>query len=542
MLGFKQAFLWASAGRYSVTLISIAMTVIMARLISPSEYGLAVLGTTVLFIADAIRSLAGASYLIQVKELNSDKIRTSCTISLIVTLAMTFTLLILAPWLASYYANPMLERYFHVIAISYLIGPFSYQIAALMTRDMAFARLAFISVVTALVNGITAIALASLGFSALSYAWASVGAAAAAVLLSFYFYPNWSIFRPLLREWRSVLGFGVFDGATTVLNRLTENLFYLIIGRLLNVEAVGLCQRAFLLAGFPERVFLAGFGAVALPAFSEKVRQGHDLKHSYLRAVEYITAIQWPALMLVVFLAHPIVEIVLGQQWLAVVPLLQIFAGALMLNFPVSLEYPTLVAAGAIRYLPAIVMGQATVITLLRWLGTATYGLYGGAVSMLVIVPVNLAISLLVVRSRVPFSCRELAGAMRRSALLLGLSAVGPMILLLLSGWSAKVSIPTALFAAILSGIGWTYGLRLTRHPLAQDVFGACDALGRSAVDIRAMAACVWLFGDSRQDGPEAGSDGLAASRDRQHDCTRERLPSGDAPVAISPRNVHGNR
>jgi hypothetical protein len=173
-----------------------------------------------------------------------------------------------------------------------------------------------------------------------------------------------------------------------------------------------------------------------------------------------------------------------------------------MLNFPVSLEYPTLVAAGAIRYLPAIVMGQATVFTLLWWLGTATYGLYGGAVSMFVIVLVNLAISLLVVRSRVPFSCRELAGAMRKSVLLLGLSAVGPMILLLLSGWT-KVPIPTALFAAILSGIGWTYGLRLTWHPLAEDVFGACDALLRGAIDIRAMAACVRLFGDSRQDGPE---------------------------------------
>jgi hypothetical protein len=83
---------------------------------------------TVLFIADAIRSLAGASYLIQVKELSSDKIRTSCTISLIVTFAMTFTLVFSARPIASFYANPMLERYFHVIGISYLISPFSYQL------------------------------------------------------------------------------------------------------------------------------------------------------------------------------------------------------------------------------------------------------------------------------------------------------------------------------------------------------------------------------------------------------------------------------
>jgi O-antigen/teichoic acid export membrane protein len=503
MPGFKRAFLWASAGRYSVTLIGLVTTVIMARLISPGEYGLSVLGTTVLLVADAIRSLAGGSYLIQTKELSSDKIRTSCTISLIVTVVMTFVLVLLASPIAVYYANPMLERYLKVIGISYLIGPFSYQIAALLTRDMAFGRLALISVVTTVVNGIMGIVLASLGFSAMSYAWASVGSAAAGVLLSFYFYPSWSIFCPLLREWRSVLGFGVFDSATIVLHRLTENAFYLILGRLLNVEAVGLCQRAFLLAGFPERVFLSGFGAVALPAFSEKVRQGHDLKDSYLRAVEYITAVQWPALMLLVFLAHPIVEVVLGRQWAAVAPILQIFAGALMLNFPVSLEYPTLVAAGAIRYLPAIVLAQATVFTALWWLGTALYGLYGGAVSMLVIVPLNLVISLLVVRSRVRFNCGELAAAMRKSAVLLGLSAVGPTITLILSGWRADVSIQTAFVTVILSGVGWIYGLRLTRHPLAQDVFGARDALLRSPVGMRVLAAGARLFGDWRQGGSE---------------------------------------
>jgi len=498
MAGFKRAFLWASAGRYLVTVIGLATTVIMARLLSPGEYGLSVLGTTVILVAEGIRSLAGGSYLVQTEELSSDQIRTSCTISLIVTLVMMSTLALLARPIAAYYANPVLERYLQVIGISYLMGPFSYPIMSLMTREMAFERLALIGVVTAVVNGIMSIVLAKLNFSAMSYAWASVGSAVSGVLLSLFFYPNLSIFRPLLREWRSVLGFGVFDSATTVLHRLTENLFYLILGRLLSVEAVGLWQRAFLLAGFPERVILAGFGAVALPAFSERVRQGQALKESYLRAIEYITAVEWPPLMLLVFLARPIVEIVLGQQWLAVAPLLQIFAGAFLLNFPLALEYPTLVAAGAIRYLPAIGLAQATVFTGLWWLGTASCGLYGGAVSMLVIVPVNIFISLLVVRSQVPFSCGELAGAMQKSIVLLGLSAAGPIIILISSGWRADVSIQTAVVAVILCAIGWIYGLRLTRHPLAQDVFGALDALRSNSIATRVLAARVRLFGGWR--------------------------------------------
>jgi len=67
----------ASAGRYIVTVVSLATAVIMARLLTPAEYGMSVLGTAIVLIADAVRGLAGGTYLIQTKELNYDKIRTS---------------------------------------------------------------------------------------------------------------------------------------------------------------------------------------------------------------------------------------------------------------------------------------------------------------------------------------------------------------------------------------------------------------------------------------------------------------------------------
>ena len=505
MPGFKRAFLWASAGRYAVTLISLSTSIIMARLLTPGEYGLSVLGGAVFLIADAIRGLAGGSYLVQTKELNSNKIRTSWTISLLVTLLMALAVAGVARPIAAYYGNPMLERYLLVVVISYLIGPFSLPIMALMSREMAFERLAIISIVSIVANGSSGIILAFLGFSIMSYAWANVAAAVSGVLCCFYFYRDFSLFRPQLNEWRNVLGFGLFDSATIVLNKLTENLFYLVLGRILNVEAVGLCQRAFSLAGFPERVILSGLGAVALPAFSEQVRRGHDLKSSYLKAIEYITAIQWPALMLLVVLARPLVQILLGQQWLEVAPLLQIFAAALFFNYPVGLEYPTLVAAGAIRYVPALILAQAVVFTSLWWLGTALYGLYGGAMSMLIIVPIDVLLSLSVVRCWVPFTIRELAGAMRKSVVILGLSAVGPAITAIGVGWGADMPKQIALVAVILCAIGWFYGLRLSRHPLAQDVLGARDTLVRGLAANRLIAASVRLF---RSTAGKAGRGG----------------------------------
>ncbi len=466
----------------------------MSRLLTPAEYGLSVLGGAILLIADAIRGLAGGAYLVQTEGLNSDKIRTSWTISVLVTLVMAIAVTGMARPIALYYGDPMLERYLQVIVITYLMGPFSLPIMALLAREMAFERLAIIGIVSIAIYGAIGIALAALGFGFMSYAWATVGAAVSGVSCCFWFYRDLSIFRPLLSEWRNVLGFGVFDSATIVIRSLSENLFYLVLGRVLNVEAVGLVQRAFSLAGFPERVILAGFGAVALPAFSDKVRRGHALKDSYLKAIEYLTAIQWPALMLLVVLAHPLVEILLGQKWLAVAPILQIIAASLFFNFPVGLEYPTLIAAGAVRFLPVIVLAQAIIFTSLWWLGTAWYGLYGGPLSMLVIVPINVFISLLIVRSRLAFTIAELAGAMRKSIVILALSAIGPVITMLGAGSGADLSKQMALVAGMLCAVGWVYGLRLSRHPLGQDVLHARDVLLKGLGGMRLIAASVRLF------------------------------------------------
>ena len=206
----------------------------------------------------------------------------------------------------------------------------------------------------------------------------------------FWFYRDLSIFRPLLREWRNVLGFGIFDSATIVLRSLIRK-------SLLSRSRQGSQCRG--CRPLSARIFAwpdsrnGSFSRVSVlwpfPHFRTKFAAGSSLKDSYLKAVEYLTAIQWPALMLLVILARPLVEILLGRKWLAVGPILQIIAGALFFNFPVGLEYPTLIAAGAVRFLPAIVLAQAIVFTSLWWLGTALYGLYGGPLSMLVIVPID---------------------------------------------------------------------------------------------------------------------------------------------------------
>lgn len=455
----------ASLGRYLIMVVNLAATVITARLLTPADYGLAVLGGAVLGMAEAIRALGGGAYLVQQRNLTPTQIRSNFTISMTATVILIAALLLLTRPLAELFGRPELEPYLRVAALGFLAGPFSYQILALMSRNLEFGWIALITSLSAAINAGASIGFALLGWGYMSLAWAAAISTLAAMILCLSLWRDWSIFRPGLREWRSVLSFGVHDCAFGILSQIGEAVPYLIISRALDAGSVGLCQRAVSLAFFPERVILAGIGAVALPAFSQQVRDGQAPKASYLKVLGLITAAQWPALITLILLAEPIVRVLFGPQWHDVVPLLQILAGALFFSFPIALQYPTLVALGAVRIVPVTILAQSVVsIGVLAF--AVSFGLKALALSTFAIIPLGSLLSLAVVRHFLKFDWVELAATTARSGVVTLACAAGPLAVMLTAGELKALSIWLAIAAGALAGAGWIAGLWLTGHPL----------------------------------------------------------------------------
>jgi O-antigen/teichoic acid export membrane protein len=473
--GVRRAFVWATAGRYIVMVINLSVTVVIARLIAPAAFGVSVLGGSAYAIAEALRELGGGAYLIQQHELNIEKIRTSITTSLLVSLAIALLLYFSAGTIARFYDLPEVEHYIHVTAFGYVLGPFIFPVFALMSREMAFGSQAVVSISMSFVGGLASIGLAALDFGYISFAWATVASAIVGSGLCFLFRPDHAIYRLSLSEWRSVIGFGAFDSATALAAVLGEYTPYLILGKMLDPASVGIAQRAALLSLFPERVILAGVSAVALPMFSRSVRENSDTKGAYLHAIELITAVQWPCLILLNVLATPLVSVLLGRQWLDVAPILRILSLACAFSFPWALQYPVLVAVGAVRFLPRLVASQALLNTLAVGF-TSQYGLLTVAMGVTVIAPVNAFIALALVRRHLKFQWSELAGALSKSASLSLLSSLGPVAIILSDGGPSNLSIKGVLIAVFLSAVGWGFGLWRSRHPLRHELVRALEA------------------------------------------------------------------
>jgi O-antigen/teichoic acid export membrane protein len=475
-MGLRRAVLFASSGRYLVMVINLVSTVAIARLLTPAEFGISVLGTAALGLAEAVRDMGFAAYLVQQKELTQEKIRTVFTVSLMITLLMAVVLVIVGIPLSKIYGVAGLVQYMQIAALGYVIAPFAHPIYSLLSRDLAFGSLAALDVLTALAGAFSAIGLLLLGFSYMSMAWMGVIATVTWTTIGLFLRRDFIIYRPCLKEWRSVIAFGACGSATAVLNRATDSLFYLMLGKALNTRAAGVYQRAVLLAKFPDRVILSGIGAVALPAFSLHARHGRSLKSAYLNAVEHVTAIQWPALLLLCLFGHPIVSLVLGPRWLDVVPLTQIIALASVFNFAANLNYAIQVAAGAIRQTVLLALLQMAVVLIVLTM-TSHYGVDAVALGSLVTVPIVVGVSMYLVRRRIAFTWWELVGALGKSLLPAMFSVIGPLVILIGCDFRTDLSIGTMGVAVSLSGIGWVVGLRFGRHPLFQEICLARDSV-----------------------------------------------------------------
>lgn len=330
---------------------------------------------------------------------------------------------------------------------------------------MAFGKVAAVGIACVLGQAMTTIGLAVLGFGSMSFAWGSVcgGLCGIAMLLAIGIERDH--FRLSLAGWQQSAKFGAYDSATAMLNRLWELLPSFVFARILGVDAVGLYSRAQAICQLPEKSLFAGLSSVLLPAFASRARGGQSLKQGYLRTIEYITVLHWPALLMLVLLADPIVRIMLGKQWLAAVPIVQIIAGAMLLWFPAYLSYPSLVAAGAVSDTlrsSLISLPISAVILLLA----APHGLVAVALSMFVIIPLQVAVAVTLVRRHIGFSYMEFLGALRRSILVTLASAAGPLFCVVAIGLRAERSSAEVVVIALSGVAGWVVGLRWSGHPV----------------------------------------------------------------------------
>ena len=306
--------------------LNLAATIILARLLTPEDYGLLGMVAVVTGFVELFKDLGLSSATIQRAELNQGQISTLFWLNVAGSVAITILTMALAPIVARFYGDPRLISITIATAAGFLCGGLTVQHEALLKRRMHFAALATAEILSLMVAIVIAIALAWHGarYWALVISQLINGLVYAACVWTAC---RWRPGSPVLDAGtRSMLAFGRHLTAFSVMNYFARNLDNLLIGRYWGSDQLGLYARAYQLLTLPIDQINTPIAAVAVPALSPLATSPERYRQAYLSLLEAIAFLTMPLMAFMIVTSDWIVSLLLGPQWYHVSQIFQFLA------------------------------------------------------------------------------------------------------------------------------------------------------------------------------------------------------------------------
>lgn len=308
-------------------LLQVVGVVVLARLLSPGDYGLVAMVTAIIGVAEIFRDFGLSSAAVQARTLSRAQRDNLFWINTAAGGAFTVMVFFGAPLVALLYGRGELVGLTQVLAFVFVLNGMGTQYRADLDRRMKFGNLAAVDVVApALALGVAIVAaLHGAGFWSLAVQQL---ATSAVLLTGNAISAGWLPRRPRRAPMKSLFNFGWQLAGSQFIGYLGNNIDSLTIGLRFDANALGLYNRAFQLLMTPLGQLRAPTTKVALPVLS-RLREDKEGSDRYIQRGQAALGLTLVAgLGLVIGAAQPIAEVFLGSQWLDVIPILRLLAAA----------------------------------------------------------------------------------------------------------------------------------------------------------------------------------------------------------------------
>jgi O-antigen/teichoic acid export membrane protein len=302
----------AQVAKFVLNLVS---TVVLARLLTPRDFGLVAMVTAVTGFLTIFRHGGLATPTIQREHITQAQVSNLFWVNLGVSGLCTLITAALAPVLAMFYHDSRLVPITLALSVTFLIGGFRVQHLALLRRQLRFKALAIIDVGSMAIGAAVGIIMAFMRFGY----WSLVGLSLATELGSFILTGSISRWRP---DWpsrrsgvRPLLTFGVHQTAANLIFSIARNSDTLLIGRVYGAAAVGLYTRGAALVIRPLEQFLMPINAVFLPTLSRLQSHPARYRSTFLRLYEALALVTFFFSGLLLALSQPATLVLLGAKW-----------------------------------------------------------------------------------------------------------------------------------------------------------------------------------------------------------------------------------
>lgn len=317
---------WNSLSQVGNMVINFGLTFLLARLLTPEDFGLLGMIMVITGFLGYFSEFGMMAGIIRKSGADEAYTNTAFWSGIMLSFFVYFLLYLMSPWIALFYKEPQLTTLNRVVSLMFILGAYSFVPMALEMKALRYRVISLINLASLFVSGTVAVILAYYQFGV----WALVSqqliqrlVIALCSLLFLSWKPkmqfSWTCFRDLF-------GYGLHMTGNNLIKFFSENIDYLLVGKLLGSSALGLYTMAFRLSRFPIEKVWHIFGTMLFPAFASLQDDPEGMRRNYMKISLYGGILLFPFILCLVVFIRPLIHWVIGDQWLPAATLIQIFS------------------------------------------------------------------------------------------------------------------------------------------------------------------------------------------------------------------------
>lgn len=457
---------WSLLQEFSQKIVNLATSVVIARILTPSEIGIFSVAMSSKFLIDAFREFGVSAFIVKERNLDQDKIQTVFGVAIVFQTLSAILVVIASSPLSKTFGYSEIQPIMLIVAIAFLISPLGSPASAILQRQMRFDILFLVNAAAVVASSATSIILALQGLGAMALAWGFLVGAVCRSVFALFAKPQHIFLKPSLSNWRAVVSFGGYLTISNFVLTAFEQGRKMSLAGLQSPALLAQYERSEQLGKLATQSVERPINTVFLSRFSANVRNGVPIDSDIYKLLSFYTVLFWPLFGYIAIFSIEIVTTLFGGQWGPAATILPIIMLGMSINISIPKETQILIPHSDVRRVLYLRLCYCTPGLGLCVLA-AIYGLHWFAIAFVVSEALRAILTYVLIKKYVRLRFAQILNIYFHSAGIT-LIALIPAVLLALSGLEQDFRV------IILSAVGcfacWTTAIFLSRHAAMYEI------------------------------------------------------------------------